>query len=76
MAGREQLTRHYWMACIRCHHTWRAIYQVGVFHDDAGDHPLFYRDGNPVVAPAAARCPICGGLRVRILPGPPPKQQE
>ena len=76
VTGREQLTRQYWMACLRCDHTWQATYQVGILHDDAGDHQLFYRDGNLVVAPAAARCPSCGGLRVRILPGPPSKQDE
>jgi hypothetical protein len=76
MIGRELLTRRYWMACLRCDHTWQATYQVGVFHDDAGDHQLFYRDGKPVVAPAAASCPNCGGLRVQILPGPPRTRDE
>jgi ribosomal protein S27AE len=76
MTRRELLTRQYRMACIRCDYTWQATYQVGILHDDAGDHQLFYRDGTSAVAPAAARCPSCGGLRVRILPRPPAKQDE
>jgi hypothetical protein len=41
---------------------------IRTLHDDAGDHELFYRGGAPAVGPAAASCPECGGLRVRVLP--------
>jgi hypothetical protein len=62
------VTREYRLACRRCHHTWEATYQVGVLHDDAGDHEVYYRHGTPATAPGSSRCPHCGGLRVAILP--------
>jgi hypothetical protein len=68
MTTQEPLTRQYWMRCQRCDHTWETTYEIRTFHDDAGDHELFYRGGAPVIGPAVARCPHCGGLRVRILP--------
>ncbi len=71
MTTEGMLARDYWLGCRRCGRTWRATYQVRTFHDDAGDHQLFYRDGAPVAAPWSASCPYCGGLRVAVLPGPP-----
>jgi hypothetical protein len=63
------VTRTYRFTCRRCHRSWEATYQVGTFHDDAGDHEVYYRGGAPATAPGSARCPFCGGLRVAILPG-------
>jgi hypothetical protein len=63
-----------WLYCRRCDRTWQATYQVRTFHDDAGDHQLFYRNGAPAAAPWTAPCPFCGGLRVTIVPGPPPAE--
>jgi hypothetical protein len=68
MADQEPLTRHYQMLCQRCERAWETDYEIRTFHDDAGDHQLFYRDGAPVADPVATRCPYCGGLRVRVLP--------
>jgi hypothetical protein len=65
------VTRHYRLTCRRCHHTWETTYQVRTIHDDAGDHEVYYRGGAPAAAPAASRCPHCGGLRVAILPSRP-----
>jgi hypothetical protein len=62
------VTRRYRLTCRRCQRTWEASYQVGVLHDDAGDHEVYYRDGAPATAPGSTRCPHCGGLRVAILP--------
>jgi hypothetical protein len=65
------VTRHYLLTCRRCRHTWGTTYQVRSIHDDAGDHEVYYRGGAPAAAPAASRCPQCGGLRVAILPSRP-----
>lgn len=69
-AKKELATESYLMACRRCERTWRATYQVLSFHDDAGDHRLYYREGIPVMAPESTRCPYCGGQRVTLLPHP------
>jgi hypothetical protein len=69
MIAQEPVTRQYRMLCQRCDHTWQGTYVIRTLHDDAGDHELFYRNGAPAIGPAAAPCPYCGGLRVRILPG-------
>jgi hypothetical protein len=67
---KELATECYLMACRRCDRTWQVTYQVRSFHDDAGDHRLYYRQGIPVTAPWSARCPYCGGQRVTLLPHP------
>jgi hypothetical protein len=64
-------TRQYRLSCRRCHRSWKAAYQVGTFHDDAGDHEVYFRQGAPATAPGSARCPHCGGLRVALLPNRP-----
>ena len=61
-------TRRYRLTCRRCRRTWTAVYQVGTFHDDAGDHEIYFRGGMPATAPGSARCPHCDGLRVVVLP--------
>jgi hypothetical protein len=68
MIAQEPVTRQYRMLCQRCDHTWQGTYVIRTFHDDAGDHELFYRNGAPSIGPAATLCPYCDGLRVRILP--------
>jgi hypothetical protein len=35
-------TERYTLACHNCQRTWKATYQVLSFHDDAGDHRLYY----------------------------------
>ena len=62
------LTRRYRLSCRRCNRTWKATYQVGTLHDDAGDHEVYFRDGSPATAPGSGSCPYCGGLRVTVLP--------
>jgi hypothetical protein len=55
-------TRHYRLACRRCHRTWTAAYQVGTFTDDAGDHEVYFRDGVSATAlgrPAARTAAAC-----------------
>jgi hypothetical protein len=69
-AKSERATESYLMTCRRCDRTWTATYQVQSFHDDAGDHLLYYRNGMPVTAPGSTPCPYCGGQRVTLLPHP------
>lgn len=69
MAEPDWATRSYQLLCQRCDATWTATYGVVTFHDDAGDHELFYRDGLPALAPwCGVRCPECGDRRVKVLP--------
>jgi hypothetical protein len=69
MAERDQATRRYQLLCQNCDATWSATYGVATFHDDAGDHELFYRHGLPALAPwCGIRCPGCGDRRVKVLP--------
>jgi hypothetical protein len=65
----QRTTRNYRLACRRCQRTWQTTYEVAAYHDDAGDHEVFYRNGLVVPPPwAQPRCPHCGGLRVALLP--------
>jgi hypothetical protein len=66
----EVITEHYAMQCRRCTRTWQAIYQIRLFHDDAGDHRLYYQDGIPVTAPGSTPCPYCKEQRVTLMPWP------
>jgi len=69
MAAREWTTRRYQSLCQRCEATWTATYDVVTFHDDAGDHELFYLHGVPALAPwSGIRCPGCGDPRMKVLP--------
>ena len=57
------------LTCRRCQRTWQTTYEVVAYHDEAGDHEMFYRNGVVVPPPwAQPRCPFCGGLRVALLP--------
>ncbi|HZC99126.1 MAG TPA: hypothetical protein VFA46_02710 [Actinomycetes bacterium] len=65
----ERTIRHCRLACRRCQRTWQRTYEVIAYHDAAGDHELFYRNGVAVPPPwARPTCPYCGGLRVALLP--------
>jgi hypothetical protein len=63
-------TERYMLACHDCERTWTVTYQVLSFHDDAGDHRLYYRAGMPAMAPWSVPCPYCDGERVTLVPHP------
>ena len=64
-------TARYSLACHHCQRGWQVTYQVRSFHDDAGDHRLYYRAGMPATAPWSVPCPHCHAPRVTLVPRPP-----
>ena len=58
MTTQESLTRRYRMLCLRCDRAWETAYEIRTLHDDAGDHPLFYRNGAPAVGPRGDPLPL------------------
>jgi hypothetical protein len=64
-------TERYTLACHNCQRTWEVTYHVASFHNDAGDHRLYYRSGMPATAPWSVPCPYCHGPRVTLVPRPP-----
>ena len=69
----QRIIRNCNLMCRRCQRSWRATYEVVVYHDADGDHELFYRNGAAVSPPwARPACPYCGGLRVALLPADQP----